>query len=115
MLQPANDNARVERRTRERHRVLLSGKVAWIHNLQSSDCAIRDLSETGARIRLADPLAPNDPVLIVLRSGAAHCARTAWRHGAHVGLEFLDTVDLTGPVPAHLDRLRRLWVDQLPR
>jgi hypothetical protein len=115
MPRAVNDNQREERRARGRHRVLMSGKVAWLEKLWSGDCAIRDLSDTGARIRLADPLAPNDPILIVLRSGVAHTARTAWRRGPDLGLEFLDSVDLTGPVPDRLAPLRRLWAAQLPR
>lgn len=109
MLNALNDNRDTERRAARRHRVLMSGKVAWLDKPFSSDCTIRDLTDDGARIRLADPIAPDDPVLIVLRSGMAHEARTAWRHGDLVGLEFLTTHDLTEPVPAHLDELRRLW------
>ena len=115
MVRAANDNLGLERRRHFRHRVLLSGKVAWTDMPFSSDCVIRDLSDRGARVELADPLAPNDPVLIVLRSGMAHVARTAWRRGPRAGLEFKEAVDLAEPVPPRLARLRRLWVDQLPR
>jgi len=115
MLNADNDNQRLERRGAGRHRVLMSGKVAWLDKPFSGDCTIRDLSEEGARIKLADPLAPNDPVLIVLRSGLAHAARTAWRRGDLVGLEFLQTYDLAEDAPAHLAQLRRLWRAQLHR
>lgn len=109
MLNAVNDNRGVERRGARRHRVLMSGKVAWLDKPFSSNCTIRNLTEDGAQIRLADPITPDDPVLIVLRSGLAHEARTAWRQGDLVGLEFLATHDLTEPVPAHLEDLRRLW------
>ncbi|WP_374571716.1 PilZ domain-containing protein [Phenylobacterium sp.] len=115
MRATANDNIRPERRSERRRKVLMSGKIAWRDNMLSGDCTIRDLSDGGAKVRLADPLAPNDPVLIVLRTGQAFAARTAWRHGALAGLAFEESYDLTQPGPEPMPYTRRLWLDQLPR
>lgn len=112
MTTAANDNRGRERRGEPRRRVLLSGKLAWPETPYSSDCSIYDLTEAGARIKMSEPLSPNDPVLVVLRSGLAHTARTVWRRGAMAGLQFQDTIDFTQGAPEHLKRVRQLWIDR---
>lgn len=114
-MQAANDNRAQDRRAIARHRVLMGGKVAWMDNFLSGDCTIRDLSDVGARVELATEVLPRDPVLIVVRSGLAHEARTVWARGRVAGLEFVRTYDLDAAIPDRLARLRRLWIDNLPR
>jgi hypothetical protein len=111
----ANDNRARDRRAAPRHRVLMGGKVAWHDNFLSGDCTIRDLSDVGARVELGSETLPRHPILIVNRSGLAHEARTAWVRGRTVGLEFTRTYDLSAVLPPRMERLRRLWVEHLPR
>lgn len=114
-MQAVNDNRAQDRRAIARHRVLMGGKLAWKDSFLSGDCTIKDLSDVGARVELANEVLPRHPMLIVLRSGLTHEARTVWARGRTVGLEFVRTYDLRAKIPERLERLRRLWIEHLPR
>jgi hypothetical protein len=113
-----NDNVRrpgFERRREPRRRVLLTGKLVYLNNSFSADCAIRDLSAGGARIAVNLEAVSADPFLIVVKHAVLHASRTAWRGEAQSGLQFLDTVEISGPVPLHLRAIQALWVELMPR
>ena len=117
-MTPANSNAATpnDRRNASRRRSLLSGKLTTADARRSDSCTIRNLSPTGAKLTLAGGESfPADSWLIVGKEGLAMRTRTVWRHGAEVGVDFLEMHDLTRPVPAHIAGLRRMWIDQLPR
>lgn len=117
IARPANDNIpQPDRRRAARRRVLLRGKLTHLDRRESSDCTIRDLSGTGATIALAAPqLLPVDPVLILVRDGVAHEAKTVWNRGGRAGLRFLRTYHLGRNTPARLDGVRKLWIAQALR
>jgi hypothetical protein len=78
----------------------------------SVDCTIRDLSETGARIRTgANSLIEDRVWLIHLRAGVAYQAIVAWRGSLELGLRFSEQIDLKHPIAGHYHHLRRLWLD----
>jgi len=80
------------------------------------DCAIRDLSDKGARVRLASPVAlPARIHLIEVRKGLAFDCRVTWRNMPEFGLEFVRAYDLTTAPPEKDDALRRIWVEAAPR
>ena len=99
-------------RVTPRRRVLLSGKLVYGASEMTLDCAILDLSTTGARVRLrgAEPLV--EPIYLVdLMHGMAYRARQIWRREAQVGLAFVAGYDLRTP-PSDLPRLvRQLWIE----
>ncbi len=80
------------------------------------DCAIRDISEGGARITLSSlqPL-PVDLFLIVIKHGIAHQARIAWQKFPARGLKFVTPYFLGGAIPSDLSFLRRLWAELVAR
>ena len=84
-----------ERRRNTRPRVLLGGKLVYGQSDFSVDCAIRDLTETGARVRLGASILIEDRVwLINLRAGVAYWSTVAWRSPPDLGLHFLKQIDL---------------------
>ena len=104
-----------DRRREPRRRVLLQGKVVFPHNSFSADCMIRDLSERGARIAVADQMITTHPFLIVVREAVIHQSTTMWTDPRQAGLRFDESHALDGEVPLRLRAMRRLWVDLAPR
>jgi hypothetical protein len=99
-------------RKASRRRVLLGGKLVFGVAEFSVDCAIRDLSPSGARVKLPVDLATDEQVwLIDIRGAAAYRAEVAWRKGSEVGLTFSERHDLRAPTPATMTHLRMLWLD----
>jgi hypothetical protein len=104
------------RRGASRRRVLLGGKLVYGEGDFSTDCTIRDLTETGARVLLQSDIPVHDPVwLINLRTGLAYRAIAAWRKPREFGLRFQETLDLKAPVSGPRHHLRRLWLDTTGR
>lgn len=75
------DNQRIARR----QRVLKQGKIVFFNNLSVTDCTIRDLSETGAKVICGDQMAvPNEFRLVVLMDNTIRDVQVAWRR-KHAG------------------------------
>lgn len=78
-----------ERRDVERRRVLLGGLIETAAFLPEIACTIRNVSLTGARIRIAEgSILPERVVLRVPIRGECRDARVVWRVGDAVGLHF---------------------------
>jgi len=74
------------------------------------DCAIRDISETGAKIRLArGERVPTRVFLIIRRTATAYEARVSWSKGADFGLLFVNSYNLEPQLPAELRYLVHIW------
>lgn len=89
-----NEDGKVPRRN-ARRRVIISGRMSFNNNLSSFDVNIRDLSETGARIRQLFPFpAPEFFELTVTdpQTGQQHRhdCRKSWQRGDLIGAEFID-------------------------
>jgi PilZ domain len=99
------------RRRTPRQRVLLSGRLVMGDALAVLDCAIRNLSNFGARVQLADGhTAPDLVHLIEVRNGCVYKAEVVWRDYPHIGLAFLDRRDLKEERDApDLAPFRALW------
>jgi hypothetical protein len=111
----ANDNDTSDRRAFPRHKVLLTGKLAFADANLTADCAIRNLSETGAMIDLPAILLPNEPFLIVIKHAILHETRTAWRCESRAGLWFQASWRLNaGAAPERVGPYRQLWLQLLP-
>jgi hypothetical protein len=111
-VQPA---AKVERS--DRQRTILRGKVVFgLLASRSLDCVIRDLSPSGAKIRLAGPeLLPNVVWLLDLCRGQASEAQVVWARDRDAGLKFLRTRSLSEEIAPDFRAMRQLWLDCLPR
>lgn len=103
-----------EQRRFPRRRVLLSALVVHTDFNIAFRCAIRDVSEEGARLK-APPglLVPSDFLLIEIAGGRAFEARTAWRRYPYVGVAIGEPMDLVDPHTRLARRLRTLWRDAL--
>jgi hypothetical protein len=101
----------VEERKNTRKRTLYSGKVVYGPDGESAhDCAIRDFSAKGAKIRLGKgELVPTRLFLIERRSASAFEARVIWIKAPDFGLAFVRAYKLDEPLPAELQFLKRVW------
>lgn len=106
----------VEARESARGRVLLRGELVWGHGAFTADCVIRDLSSTGARVRLgaAQPV-PSRVYLIDARAPVAYEALIAWKNMPDLGLKFVLEHSLQEDCPPALSYLRRLWIERRNR
>jgi hypothetical protein len=87
----------VEKRRSEREKVRLPAKITFGGKTFVLDCTIRDLSEHGARVAVADPdVLPKAIVLIEPKNLIAFEATIKWRRGKLVGLSFDTAIFLEG-------------------
>jgi hypothetical protein len=97
--------------------VLFGGLVAYPDLGVSFRCAIRDCTETGARLKLPDGMVvPGRFWVIETNEGLAHDAVPIWRRYPEVGVSFTDAIDLSRAGEELLQRqLRALWIEIAPR
>ena len=75
-------------------------------------CIVRDVSETGVRLRLFHPMPPESRVSLELATGDTFMVEKVWERGDQAGFRFLDPIELhhfiaeTGPFPKRPVRLR---------
>ncbi len=83
-------NVADEARIAPRRRMLKSGKVAYSERHVTIDCLVRDMSATGARLRIEGSVTAPDTfeLLIPLEGLEANC-QVVWRSGADLGVKFL--------------------------
>ena len=81
-----------DKRLSVRRRVLKDGKIVLMNNWSVFDCCVRDMSDTGARIRCQDPATvPDEFRLLIPNDNIIRNVRVAWRRQNECGLYF------TGP------------------
>ena len=75
-----------------------------------ADCHIVDVSQGGARLKIAQiyPL-PGRFMLLQLDGGIVYEARLRWRRGDLSGVAFDGRHDLRGPVDEEFRALRAIW------
>ena len=105
-----------------RKTTFLAGKLAYGDGLVvpdgafTLDCAIRDISEGGAKISLLRQQSlPRELYLIVIKYGIAYRAQIAWQSYPTRGLKFLTPYCLSGALPAGVGFLRHLWIELTAR
>lgn len=57
----------------------------------SLECELKDLSETGARLKFHDPKCAPQEFLIRLESGLLKWCQVIWRSKAEIGVKFIKT------------------------
>ena len=108
----AADLASAEHRRSLRQRSFLGAKLVYGDGAFTVDCVVRDVSETGARVKLPDGQAVPDRLFLVeMRSGIAYEARVAWKRHPEIGLEFVHQHGLAEASTPHLMILKRLWLE----
>jgi PilZ domain-containing protein len=80
-----------ERRTSRRHKSFLRGVIHFDKSRGGTNCLIRDLSDTGARIVLSPAVTiPNTVELQIPQRGQTFRAQVQWRRADEIGLAFSD-------------------------
>ena len=78
-----------DKRKTPRRRVLKEGKIVFADGLRVIDCTIRDMSENGARLLIANTLGlPDTFRLYEKSSGLLYPASIAWRQSNAIGVHF---------------------------
>jgi hypothetical protein len=79
-----------QRRHTARHKTMISGKLVFNDMASAIDCIVRDLSETGARIKLAAPVQLPPVFILRFNDGHYHRCKVRRRTALEFGVEFLD-------------------------
>ena len=104
-----------QRRRTSRQRCLFACRVVFGPEAFTLDVIIRDVSDSGARIRLPSPMLLPRNFRVILRDGVCHETEIAWRRGQELGVRFLAPIDLQDPTDSSVRMLRRLWADMAGR
>lgn len=86
---PANANDPAQRRQAERHKTLLTGKVVFNDMASVMDCVVRDMSDTGALIKLAAPVQLPPVFVLKFNDGRYRRCKIRRRAALELGVEFL--------------------------
>ena len=79
-----------ERRTRPRKRVLKTGQIITDSTSSTVDCILRDISESGARLRLTSTAAlPSTFLLLIKSENVIVPVQRVWRNAHEVGVKFI--------------------------
>jgi len=101
-----------ERRNERRRRVLLFGRLSDLTGAKTVECAISNVSPTGAQVRLYAEHALGERVyLIDAKTHSAHLAAIIWRRGDRLGLHFIETYDLEREIPERIAFLKGLFIE----
>jgi hypothetical protein len=105
-----------QRLRQPRRRILLGGVISFGGGNTTFDCAIRNVSEKGAKItcKMAGEL-PQDFYLINLRDRLVYKARLVWRAGHDAGLKFSETMRFSDITDPSLSHLADLWMSRAAR
>jgi hypothetical protein len=105
-----------EKRSVQRARTLLTGKIVYGEVPYSLDCVIRDLTETGARVRVPDPYAlPDRLLLLEIRKFVAFETRVKWRKKNEIGLALIRAFSLNDTSHPRNRQLRELAIEAKQR
>ena len=98
-----------ERRRLPRQKTRLAAKV--LQGDKVVDCVIKDKSEFGARLILAEGAnVPEQFHLLQLKSGELYEAALVWTSYPECGVAFRSTVDLSKSTAAEHIPFKKLWV-----
>ncbi len=83
------DSTETNKRTARRYRVLKQGKILLPSQLSAIDCAVRDVSETGAKLVCPSEFVTcNEFRLVIPADRIMRDVKVAWRRPDMVGVQF---------------------------
>lgn len=92
--------------------MLFFGRISDATGAQVADCAISNLSPTGAQVRLyAERTLPRLVYLIEPKTHAAYLCQVVWQRDDRVGLSFRNTFDLDKEIDERLHFLKTLLIE----
>jgi len=79
----------IERRATPRHRILKQGTIS-LHGGGGVDCTVRNISEGGARLEVANPLGLHGSFSLAIPTDhVMRDCRAVWNIEKHVGVAFI--------------------------
>jgi hypothetical protein len=79
-----------EHRIEQRHRTLKPGLIVFNEGRSTIECTVRNLSESGAQLKVESVIAIPDEFVLKLKEGAPARAKIAWKRGNTIGIRFID-------------------------
>jgi hypothetical protein len=91
-----------DRRGGNREKRLLAAKLVYAHGDMITDCSVRNISPTGARVEVSQEITlPEFFTVVRLKDRLINEARMVWRRGGEMGIawtgETINIVDCTEP------------------
>ena len=77
-----------ERRATIRHRTLKGGRIVTNSGFSTLQCTVRNLSEAGARLRIASIVGIPDTFELLLDDGQKFACRSLWKTETEMGVTF---------------------------
>ena len=110
MADDASGIAAIERRISPRRKTRFKATIVFGDDRSTAGCTVRDLSETGARLKL-DPsdLVPTRFHLIWLADRAVLEVEAVWRSQGEMGIKFLSKHNIQGRLSSELAAVCRAW------
>ena len=84
-----SDSDTSNRRVTDRRKTLKSAKIVFNNKQSVLDCFVRDLSDTGARLTVADLLAVPKYFTLQFHDGTTHDCERVRAQGQEIGVRFL--------------------------
>lgn len=103
-----------ERRAVVRHKTFMKGRIYFNNRLQSMDCIVRDVTDTGSRLEFSENVTLPDAFELYLPTRNEYFrARVEWRKGNQLGISWGSTKERAGTDGDHPvnDRLAKLEHD----
>lgn len=106
----AAEAARIERRASPRRKTRFKATVVYGAERSTVNCVVRDLSETGARLKLDLPGdLPTTFHLIWVADRAVLEVEAVWRSQGEMGVKFLSKHNIQGRLSSELAAVCRAW------
>jgi hypothetical protein len=77
-----------DHRSAPRQRVLKGGRIVINDGFSTFQCTVRNLSETGARLKVASIIGIPDTFQLVMDDGRKFACTVAWKTEFEVGVKF---------------------------
>ncbi len=77
-----------ERRSSQRQRTLKGGRIVFNGGRSTIECVVRNLSETGAKLKVNSILGIPDGFELLLSDGSRQRCRLVWRSMTEIGVAF---------------------------
>jgi hypothetical protein len=105
----------IERRGSPRRKTRFKATVVYGPDRTTAGCVVRDLSETGARLRLeAADVTPTRFHLIWQAERAVLEVEAVWRSNGEIGVKFLSKHNIQGRLSSELAAICRAWEQREP-
>lgn len=78
----------MQQRNSQRRRSLIGAQIISNNGFSTLDCLVRDISDTGARVKVENPISIPEQFSLVLSDGRSFVATVRWRRVDMIGVSF---------------------------